>query len=153
MGWYEWLLFLHVLGALLLLGSLVFYWGLVLEQYRAERAGRVATLAGVSRPADIAVMAGSLMSVVFGTWLAIYVDGYEVWDGWIVAAFVLWAIATETGRRSAVEFSAARDRARALAPDAPSTFRADTRRGLALHVITTVAVLLLLADMFWKPGA
>jgi uncharacterized membrane protein len=151
-GWYEWLLFLHVLGAVLLVAAFVFYWGLVLEQYRDPRAGRVVALSAVSRPADVAVAAGSGIALVFGVWLAIYVDGYELWDGWIVAGIVLWAVAVETGRRSGAEYVAARDRARSLPPDATSEYRADTRRGLLLHAISSVALVLLLADMIWKPG-
>jgi hypothetical protein len=37
---------------------------------------------------------GGLATLVLGIWLAIYVDGYEVWDGWIIAAIVLWLVAT-----------------------------------------------------------
>ena len=75
---------------------------------------------------------GGLGTLVFGVWLALYVDGYELWDGWILAAIVLWAIATELGRR-------ARDVAVA--------------NFATLHWLRTLAVVLLLADMVWKPGA
>lgn len=153
MDWYEWLLFLHVLGAFLLVGALMFYWGLVLVQYRDQRAGNIATLSNITRPADIAVGAGFVLTLVFGVWLAIYVDGYELWDGWIIAALVLWAIAGWAGQRSGVEFTTARDRVRALPPDEVVDYRGETRRGLMLHTVTTVAAVLLLADMIWKPGA
>ena len=49
---------------------------------------------------------GGLGTLVFGIWLAIYVDGYEVWDGWIITAIVLWAIATELGRRAQLAYTA-----------------------------------------------
>src|SRR5687768_7434080 len=75
-------------------------------------------------PADGRVLAvgnvlwniGGLGTIVFGVWLAIYVDGYEVWDGWIIGAIVLWAIATELGRRAQLGFTEGADaRARAQA--------------------------------------
>lgn len=50
------------------------------------------------------VIAGTLGTLVFGIWLAIERDEYQVWDGWILAALVLWAIAAETGRRGGVPY-------------------------------------------------
>src|SRR5829696_10590963 len=49
---------------------------------------------------------GGLGTLILGIWLALYVDGYEIWDGWIIAAIVLWAASAETGRRSAVAIGA-----------------------------------------------
>src|SRR5581483_3011206 len=42
-------------------------------------------------PLTAAVPIGGLGTIVFGVWLAIVDDAYHVWDGWIVAAIVLWA--------------------------------------------------------------
>jgi hypothetical protein len=89
----------------------------------------------------IAVAAGSIGTLVFGVWLAISLDAYQVWDGWVIAAIVLWAIAFETGRRSG----------EVVAGDVPS---AEARsRALVLHGVSSLAILLLLIDMIWKPGA
>lgn len=153
MDLYDWILALHVLGAFLLAGSLALYWALVLAQLKDPRAGRIATLSHVSRPADIAVVAGSLLTVVFGIWLAIDHPSYEIWDGWVLAALILWAAGTEAGRRSGAEFVAVRDRVRAMPPETIVDYRSETRRGLMLHAIATALVILLLADMIWKPGA
>ena len=74
--------------------------------------------------------------LVFGIWLALYLDGYELWDGWIIAAIVLWLVASGAGgqlERSVRE----------------GTF-AGTRR---LYVVMALASLALLIDMIWKPGA
>jgi hypothetical protein len=49
---------------------------------------------------------------VFGVSLAIEVDRYRVWDGWVIAAIVLWAIGTETGRRSTDAYGEDRRRGR-----------------------------------------
>jgi glycerol uptake facilitator-like aquaporin len=97
--------------------------------------------------------------LVFGIWLAIDVDGYEVWDGWVIAALVLWLIMGALGSRTGRLYNAARDRAVALVRDgsnAPSAeLRAliQDRRALWLHVAGIVTVVLLLIDMIFKPGA
>lgn len=120
---YDTLLFFHVLAAFMLGATVVVSSALVLG---APAAPRTSTVANVLW--DV----GSLGTLVFGVWLALYVDGYEIWDGWILAALVLWAIAIELGRR-------VRDAAVANAA--------------TLHWLRTLFVVLLLADMVWKPGA
>jgi hypothetical protein len=129
---YDWLLFLHVLSAFVVVGALAALWALVL-------ATRPPTpVLGGEAPMRVGKLAGPLVGVgmtgtlIFGIWLALNVDGYEIWDGWILAALVLWAIAIELGRR-------VRDAAVANAA--------------TLHWLRTLFVVLLLADMVWKPGA
>jgi hypothetical protein len=138
---YDWLLFLHVFSAFLLVGALTYFWALVL----ATRPGRSmfsgATSFALARPASIAVMAGVAGTVIFGVWLAIYLDEYEVWDGWILGSLVLWAIGTGAGERSG----------RALTP-VGDVYPA-WRRGVLLHTLASVATVLILILMIWKPGA
>ena len=61
---------------------------------------------------------GGLGTLVLGIWLALYVDGYEIWDGWIITAIVLFAIATELGRRAQLGYTPAAG-ARPAPPSAP----------------------------------
>jgi drug/metabolite transporter (DMT)-like permease len=113
----------------------------------------------VSRAGDVLFAIGSIGTIVLGILLAIDLDEYQVWDGWVIAALVLWALAMETGRRTGRHYNAARDRARTLVAegrDAPSpelnaTLRSST--GLVLHLATAALVVLLLVDMIYKPGA
>jgi hypothetical protein len=113
----------------------------------------------VARPADILGAIGFIGTLAFGIWLAIYVDGYELWDPWILAAFVIWAIAGETGRRAGNLFNRGRDRARELAaasadaPNAELQLVLRARATLIWHALSSAAVLLLLIDMIYKPGA
>lgn len=138
---YDWLLFLHVLSAALLVGALTYFWALVL----ATRPGRAmfsgATSLAMARPATIAIMVGVAGTLIFGVWLAIDVDGYELWDGWILASLVLWAIGTGAGERSG----------RALTP--VGDVYPNWRRGVLLHTVASVAALCVLILMIWKPGA
>jgi hypothetical protein len=121
---YEWLLFLHVLSAFSLGAAYVVLWVALLA---ADRGAGPMT-----RTASILSAIGMLGVFVFGIWLAIDAEDYHVWDGWVLAALVLWAIAGETGRRAGV--------------------LAHPRAPLFL-TISSATVLLLLADMIYKPGA
>jgi hypothetical protein len=82
--------------------------------------------------------------LVFGVWLALNVDDYELWDGWIVGALVLFVAASLFGaiaRRPAL----ARVDDDQTAAGAPPVIAWHWRRTLAL-----VGILVL---MVWKPGA
>ena len=101
-------------------------------------------------------MAGT---IVFGVWLAISLEAYQVWDLWVILALVGWAAATETrpARREHVRQGrhAGRD-ARGEGrnePDAELKALAGNRQAANLHWISTAITLLILADMIWKPGA
>jgi hypothetical protein len=105
--------------------------------------------AGGSRPSPLVRLApmggllgviGSLGVLIFGIWLAIYVKDYEVWDGWVLAAIVLWAVAGYAGSTLGRGYESLR----AGTGQAPP---------LTLHLLLSGAVLLLLLDMIWKPGA
>ena len=129
MSLYEWLLFLHVLAAFLLVTGLAAF-GVLALGGGGEAARRA--LAPVATLWDV----GGIGVIVFGVWLALNVDGYELWDGWILAAIVLWAVAAGAGGRLA----------RGVREGAPD-------RAQALFAVMTVATLLLLIDMIFKPGA
>jgi uncharacterized membrane protein len=140
---YEWLLFLHVLAAFSLVTALVLFWALIGAAWNTPAARAELLGATLGRPAGILVAAGSLLTLVFGVWLAIYLDGYELWDGWILASLVLWVIGVGTGERSG----------RVLGQPGGFTEPALRRRGLILNVVSSLAVLSILVLMVYKPGA
>jgi uncharacterized membrane protein len=155
---YDWLLFLHVLGASALVAALTLLSIVIVATWRAERASDIAAFAGITRVGGLLVNVGSLMTIVFGVWLAIDLGRYHVWDGWVIAAIVLWAITAETGRRSAGAYGRIGAEAGRLAQsdDSPRPgLRTQIRSGQAvgLQLASTAAVLVILVDMIWKPGA
>ncbi len=156
---YEWLLFLHVAAAFALVAAYVVYWVIGLAVRRLDRPSSVLLAYRVARPADILAAIGFIGTLAFGIWLAIYVNGYELWDPWVLAAFVIWAIAGETGRRAGNLFNRGRDRARELvaasadAPNAELKTMLRARETLIWHALSSAAVVLLLIDMIYKPGA
>ena len=159
MSRYDWLLFLHVASAFALVAALVLYTVLIAVVWNKDEPGDVARLFRISKVGDVLIAVGSIGVLVFGIWLAIDVDGYGVWDGWVIAALVLWLVMGALGSRTGKLYNAARDRALALAKDgsdAPSPeLRAllQDRRALWFHVAGIATVVLLLIDMIFKPGA
>ncbi len=155
----DWLLALHLLSAFALVAAIVVFSVAIVAIRRTDLPEQVAATGRLLPVANVVVIVGSLGVIIFGVWLAIALDGIEVWNGWVIAAIVLWAIATETGRRSDPEYKPCIDRADDLVaagqtgPDAQLAELARTQRGLMLHTIATVATLLILIDMIWKPGA
>jgi cell division protein FtsW (lipid II flippase) len=124
---YDWLLFLHLLSAFLLGVTVVVYSAVA---FGAATGGR--TLFVADRCWDV----GGLGTLVLGIWLALDLDQYEIWDGWIIGAIVLWLIATGLGET-------VRRRLAAGEPSAVTT----------MHWLRTLAIVGLLVLMVWKPGA
>ena len=139
MDLYDWLLFLHVLGAFVAVGALTALWALVLGTRTAAPDVDRDSAMRFGRLGGILVGAGMMVALVFGIWLAIDVDEYELWDGWILASLVLWAIGVWAGGRAGKEY------AREPVPD--------PRAGMRFHAVNSIAVLVILVLMIWKPGA
>jgi hypothetical protein len=141
-SFYDFLLFVHVLGAFALVAAFVAFWTLYLVTGRLE-ADSGALVPTLVRPATVLVAVGSLMTLVFGVWLAIYLDGYELWDGWILASLGLWLVGVGTGERAG----------RVFGQPSGLTEAALRRRGLILQLVSTVAIAAVLLLMIFKPGA
>ena len=159
MSTYEWLLFLHVLSAFVLVSALVLFTFLIAFLWKRDVPSDIARVSGLSRLGSVLVGIGSGGVLIFGVALAFEADSYAIWDGWIIAALVLWAVMGELGRRTGLAYDAVGARARDLVtegregpnPDLGVMFRSP--RALGLHVATLGATLLLLLDMMFKPGA
>lgn len=159
MSRYDWLLGLHVLSAFAMVAAIVFFTILLLALWRTDTPSRVAALFAIGKPAELLVGAGSVLVLVFGIALAIDVEGYRLWDGWILGSIVLWAIATILGMRGGKHYANAHKAAAALVArgdDSPnSELRAmiRDRRVMLMHVVAAVALLATLVLMIYKPGA
>jgi hypothetical protein len=155
----DWLLALHVLSAFALVAALVLFWILIVATRNLDTPGPTIALGRVAIVGSGTVTAGIAGTIVFGVWLAISLDAYQVWDGWVIAAIVLWAVAAGTGGRAGKEYTRAFDRARELdaagqtGPDSELLALNRTTQGLLLQTISSVVTLLILIDMIWKPGA
>jgi hypothetical protein len=157
---YEWLLFLHVLTAFTLVAALVVFWVIGVVARNVDRPAESLRYFRVARPANLLVVVGTLGVLVLGIALAIERDEYEVWDGWILGAIVLWALAAETGRRGGMPYAEAKNLAEGLVaegrgeePSAELRAKLQDRGAIILNAVSSLLVLLILVDMIYKPGA
>ena len=93
---YDTLLLLHMLGAVAAF--------VTIAMFTAYALGATADR-GSFALAGWAWNVSGLLLLVFGIWLALYVDGYEIWDGWILGALVLFLIAGGAGARAQAEIA------------------------------------------------
>jgi hypothetical protein len=148
-----------VLSAFSLVAALVLFWVLILAARRTDLPEATTRMGPIGVIGNAAVVIGSVGTIVFGVWLAFSYGGYDIWDGWIVGALVLWVIATGAGQRSGMEYLRGAKKAQALmaanqtGPSAELLALNRTQRGLMLQAVSTAATLLILIDMIWKPGA
>ena len=156
----DWLLALHLLSAFALVAAMIVFWVGIVVIRRTDLPEQVVAAGRLFPVATVAVTVGSLGTIIFGVWLAISLDGVAVWSGWVIAAIILWAVGTETGRRGGTYFGPChrpREGARRVRATRRPTRSSPSSRarstGLLLHSIASLAILLILVDMIWKPGA
>jgi uncharacterized membrane protein len=154
---YDWLLFLHVTGAFLLLGGGVVASALNIAALRRDRPSEILLLFGLTRIAVASILAGSVLAFVFGLWL-VNEAGYGYGDGWIVAAIVLLilgnAIGGFAGSRDARTAKFAQELvAQGDAPSAELQARVRDPITLVCNYGSGLLLVALLAIMIWKPGA
>ena len=159
MSFDDWLLALHVLSAFAVVAGLVLFWVLVIAVRRTDTADAMLRMGPLSSAADAVIGAGMGGTIVLGIWLAFSVGGYDIWDPWIVAALVLWAIAGGVGQRAAKAHTAAVKKAQELraagetGPSAELLALNREPRGPVMQALASAVVLLIILDMIWKPGA
>jgi hypothetical protein len=155
----DWMLALHVLSAFSFVAGIIFFWVLIVAVRRTDTPEGTIRMEPLTRVAGAAVGIGAGGTIVLGVWLAFSVGGYDIWDGWIIAALVLWAIAGALGQRTGAAYLQGMKKAQELrqagqtGPSAELLALNRTSRGVILQVLSSVTVLLILIDMIWKPGA
>jgi hypothetical protein len=149
----DWLLAFHLLAVFALGAALVLFATMVVVGRRAERPADTAPIFRLSPVGTILLIGGSVLALVLGLALAIDADAYDVSDGWIIAALVLWLLLGLVGDRTGRYYTRA-ERLSRQNPDDPeilTILRAPT--GPLLHLATVAIFVLLLLDMLFKPGA
>ncbi|MDQ3993339.1 MAG: DUF2269 family protein [Actinomycetota bacterium] len=133
MSTYDWLLFLHLLGAAAIFAGLALFTAGLLETKPDRRDEGIAFLP-IVRVGGVLFDVGGLLVVVFGIWLAFDAD-YGLTEGWVLAALVVYVVAALAGTRTRIRLRAASGQA------AP------------FYAVTVLSVLVLLILMIFKPGA
>ena len=158
MGFSDWLLALHLLSAFALVAALVLFTAVMVADWGEGRPRRAAPYFKVARIGGPLIGAGAGLALLFGIWLAIDLDAYHPWDGWIIASIVLWAIGAAIGSRVGAHYTAVQELVEQLAsqgdePNAELAAKLSDSRIRTLHAITVIAFTALLVLMIFKPGA
>ena len=158
MNFADWLLALHLLAAFALIAALVLFTAVMVANWGNDRPRRAAAYFRLAAIGGPLVGAGAGLALVFGIALAIDLDAYEPWDGWILISIVLWAIGSATGSRVGAHYTGLQQLVDRLAAegDEPSAELAaglSDRRVRTLHAITLIAFTAVLVLMIFKPGA
>jgi len=155
----QWLLALHVLSAFAYVGGVVLFWILIVVVRTIDTPEATTRMEPIVKVGNAAVGIGAIGTIALGIWLAFALDSYAIWDGWIIAALVLWAAAGAFGQRTGVAYMRGMTKAKELEAAGQTGANAEllalnrTNDGVVLHFLTSVAVLLMLLDMIFKPGA
>jgi hypothetical protein len=155
----DWILALHVLSAFAYVGGLVLFWVLIAAVRGTDLPKATIRMEPVVKVGNAAVGVGAGGTIILGIWLAISLDAYQVWDGWVILAIVLWMISLATGQRTGAAYMKGMTRAQELessgqtGPSAELLALNRTSNGVLMHFLTTVAVAAILIDMIFKPGA
>jgi len=155
----DWILALHVLSAFAFVAGTVLFWVLIVAVRRTDSPEGTIRMGPVVAVGNTATGIGMGGTIVFGIWLAIALDEYRLWDGWVIAALALWVIAAATGQRTGAAYMRGMTKAEELRSAGQTGSSTEllslnrTQTGVVMHALTSLVVLLILVDMIWKPGA
>jgi uncharacterized membrane protein len=155
----EWMLAFHVLSAFAYIAGIVLFWVLIVAVRRADTPGETIRMEPVVKVGNAAVGIGAMGTILLGIWLAFSYGGYDIWDGWIIAALVLWVVAAAVGSRTGAAYMQGMNKAQELqsagqtGPNAELLALNRTQNGLLFHALATVVLLLIVLLMIFKPGA
>jgi uncharacterized membrane protein len=155
----DWVLALHVLSAFAYVAGMVLFWVLIVAVRRADTPDETVRMEPIVKIGNAAVGIGAGGTILLGIFLAFSYGGYDIWDGWIIAAIVLWVLAAAAGSRTGTEYLKGMRKAQELqtagqsGPNAELLALNRTSNGVLFHALASAIVLLIVIDMIWKPGA
>jgi hypothetical protein len=152
-GFYDWVLSLHILAAFAIAAALVLYTVLVVAGRRAESLERTRLLFRLAPVGGPLTAVGMGLTLLLGIVLAVDSDAFQLWDPWVMAAILLWALFAEVGRRTGAYYTETQELAEGGGAEAEVLGRLRAPTGVRLHVAGLAIFLLLLLDMIFKPGA
>ena len=155
MSFTNWMLALHLISAFAVASALVLFSILVFTGRRMTTLEQARTLFRVAPLGNVLISAGLGLVLIFGVILALDSDRFNIWDGWVIAAIVLFAIFGAVGQRAGAYYTAVQKLAEEPggSNEAEVLARLKASTGVMLHYATVGLFLLILLDMIFKPGA
>lgn len=153
MSFFDWMLAFHLLSAFATAAALVLFSVLVFSGRRMTTLEQTRTLFRVAPVGNALIIAGIGLVFVFGVILALDSDRFNIWDGWVIAGIVLWALFAGVGQRSGKYYDDVQKLAEQDGNEAEVLARLRASTGALLHLATVALFILILLDMIFKPGA
>jgi len=151
-GFFDWMLALHVLSAASMGVALVLFTMLVLTGRRLRSIDEADVNFRLGMIGGIVIGIGSIAALILGIVLAIDSENYHPWDGWVIAAIVLWAILGAIGGRTGRYYTDTERIAQdGRGDEALARLRAPV--GPTLVLVSDAVFVVILLDMLFKPGA
>ena len=148
---YDWLLFLHILAAMIWVGGLLTVGALSIRVLRSGGHDAIATFVGHLRVIGPLVFAPAMVAVVgLGTWLVLDTETWRFGQTWLLLALALFAAAVLLGAVFQSRAAIAAERAASAGDDREAARQ--LRRwtwGMSLILVLLVAITW---DMVVKPG-
>jgi len=151
-SFYDWMLALHLLSVFAVAASLVLFSALVVVGRRMSTLEETTLVFRLGRVGGPLNGVGMGLALAFGIILALKSSDFEIWNGWIIIAFVLWALVGAIGGWTGSYYTAAQ-RLADEGKEAEVIERLKAPYGAVLHIVTWILFVLLLLDMIFKPGA
>jgi hypothetical protein len=151
----DWMLALHLISAFAVASALVLFSILVFNGRRMTTLEQTRTLFRIAPVGGALITAGIGLVLLFGVILALDSDRFNIWDGWVIAAIILFVIFAGVGQRSGAYYTEVQKLAEAPGDgnEAEVLARLKASTGAMLHFATVALFVLILLDMIFKPGA
>jgi uncharacterized membrane protein len=148
---YDWLLFAHILAAMVWVGGAVVLFALSIITLRTRDPAAIARFVRALPILGPAVLAPATIGVVgFGVWLVLDSDSWEFGQTWIVVALALFAVAFVVG--AAFQSRAALGAERALDRGDDAEALRQLERWVRGYGPILALLLVIAWDMVFKPG-
>ena len=148
---YDWLLFGHIVAAMVWLGGGVVLAALAVATLRAGDAHAVARFVGSLRVVGPGVLAPATIStLVLGIGLVLDGAAWDFGQAWVLVALVLFAVALAIG--AGYQSRAAINAQRAVDRDDHAEARRQLTRWISGYALIVALLLAIAWDMVFKPG-
>src|SRR4249919_4015822 len=111
------MLALHLVSAFAWVAGVIVFWVLIYTVRKTDSAEETIRMEPIATVGNVAVGVGMFGTIVLGLWLAFSIGGYDVWDGWIIAALVLWVVSAPLGQRTGKAYLQGMNKAEELQAD------------------------------------
>lgn len=164
MGKFDWLVFFHILGVVLIAGGAGVGVATGIAMPRTSSVNTIGTMSALAAKAEhFATTPGALLTLITGTWFVVDDSGeiyqqFDLGETWLWLSYILWIVAVFLGEGVLARFNHELHRkAQALEAQGVETSEelqvaAGSPVGAVTGMVLTLVLVLFLLLMVWQPG-